>query len=188
MIDRPTPLEIARSPMGWWATSEEFYTSGEVLLSTRNSNWTRWNNECVGHKVSEKDKEIRKLINVATPIVFNFAFSIELLVKAILVKQEPTRWIPDNGSVKFGHNIFTLILENINIELDENEEKMAQRIGEYVSYGKYPERVKPGDTIEQYEDLFNYYPYVNWNLTEFYDIISSLRNKLRDYFLDLVDE
>ena len=188
MIDGPTPLEIARSPIGWWTRSEEFYTSGEVLLKTRNANWTRWNNECVGKKVSAKDIEIRKLINIETPIVFNLAFSIELIVKAILVKQESTKWIPEHGVVRFSHDISNLIQENIDIELDEIEEKIAHRLEDYISYGKYPERVRPRDKIEQFEDLFNYHPYVSWSLTEFYDIISSLRNKLIDYFMNLVDD
>lgn len=188
MIDGPTPLEIAQSPIGWWTRSEEFFTSGEILLKTRLSNRERWNTECVGHEVKPNDKEIRKLINIETPIVFNLAFSVELIVKAILVKQEPEKWVPEHGKIKFGHDIFKLIHENIGIELDDDEENIGRRIGDYVSYGKYPERVKPGDTIEQFEDLFNYHPYVSWSLTEFYEIISSLRRKLRDYFLNLVDE
>ncbi len=188
MIDGPTPLEIARSPVGWWARSEAFYTSGEVLFNTREEYYRKYYNECVGKQKQDKCKDIRKLINIKTPIVFNLAFSIELLVKAILIVKDPNIWIPDKGRIKFGHNIYKLIVENIKIDMNENEIMVAKRIGDYVSYGKYPERVNPGDIIDKYEDLFNYNPYVSWNLDVFFEIISSLRHKLREYFLIIVKE
>lgn len=188
MIDGPSPLEIARSPAGWWTRSEEFYTAGEVLLKTRQQYWKKWNEKCVGREVTDEHKEVRRLINLETPIVFNLAFSIELLVKAILVQQNPQKWVPDSGNIKFGHKIHDLIKENIDIELSDLEEKIAKRIHEYVSYGKYPERSRPGDTIEKHEELFNYHPYICWSLPEFYEIISSLRDKLRILFLKIVGE
>jgi len=186
MIGGPTPLEIARNPYGWWNKSEEFYISGKTLLNIRNENLIKLNEECVGKQISIKCEKIRELINVKTPIVFNLSFSIELLVKAILIRKDPIRWIPDKGKVKFGHKIHKLINENIDIKLNENEIIIAKRIEDYISYGKYPERVNPGNIIEDVEDLFNYNPYVNWSLLEFFEIISSLRQKLGEYLKNLI--
>jgi len=188
MIDGPSPLEIARDPNGWLAKSNEFYISGKILLEIRLENWDKWNKEHLGHLVTEKDKEVRQLINIKTPIVFNLAFSIELLVKAILVHQNPTKWIPDNGIIKFSHETHELIIKNIPIKLSDLEEKISKRIHEYVSFGKYPERRRPGDIIENYENLFNFHPYVNWSLYEYFEIISTLREKLKSFLFDCMEE
>ena len=192
MIDGPTPLEIARSPIRWYTDSEKFYLTGKILFENMIMAKESYYSDFAGKginlksKRANKFKEIRLIMTSKTPLVFNLSFSIELLVKAILVKIDPEKWIPEKGNVKFGHNVYILIDKEIPITLNNHETVIAKRLGEYISYGKYPERNRPGEVIEKYEDLFNFHPYNNWDLSEFFEIITSLRVKLRDYFLTLV--
>ena len=188
MIDGPTPLQIARNPTGWWIRSNEFFTAGEVLLEKKEASNKRYYEEFVGKQITEESKENFRYLQLSTSIIFNFTFSCELLVKAILVKIDPEKWIPDTGSVKFGHDIYDLIVTEIGIELNDLESKIVKRIGEYISYGKYPERAKPGNVQEKHEELFNYHPYVSWCLKEYYEIILSIRGKLNNHFNELTEK
>jgi len=186
LIDGPKPLEIARHPANWWIYSTQYFTAGQVLLETAVRNRRKWDEECVGRGVTEEHHEIRRRFSLDRPIIFNLAFSVELTVKAILVAQDPVRWVPENGRVRFGHDVLAVVTENTDLEFSENETKVLKRIGDYVSFGKYPERLKPGDTVERVEELFNYHPYVSWSLSEFFCIISSIREKLRGALFALI--
>ena len=191
MIDGPTPLEISRSPVGWWHRSEQFYLAGEILIESIKTANYKYYTEIAGkpfNKGSGKHTQFKKTIlnmQMDTPIVFNLSFSIELLVKAILIYQNPTKWIPEHGNIKFSHKIYKLIENEIPISLTEIETIIAKRLEEYISYGKYPERTRPGDVIEKFEDLFNFHPYNSWDINYFFELITSLRNKLRNFFLEL---
>ncbi|MGL1893360.1 MAG: hypothetical protein OCD02_17115 [Spirochaetaceae bacterium] len=192
MSDELLQLEQVRNPAGWWIRSEEFYYAGKALLSTRQNCKNLYYSKFEGSDLEEKDKnqskELRSYMNINTPIIYNLAFSCELLVKAILILQNPRKWIPNTGKIKFSNDIFALINTNIPIQLTEMEIRIARRLKDFILYGKYPERINPGKISDAYEDSFDYKSYVNWNLTEYYDIITSMRNKLRAYFFEQVDQ
>ena len=184
----PKPLEVARYPYEWWKNSEEFFTAGEVLYNTQISSNKEMHTKYANKKFTPESIEAMRRSCMSTPIIFNLAFSCELLVKAILIKQDPKKWVPDQGSVKFGHDVYHLIIDELGIELNELETKIAKRLSDYISYGKYPERTRPGNIQETLNDLFDYHPYVSWSMREYYEIISSLRKKLRDRFMALLEK
>ena len=182
MIELPRPVEKARSSGNWAAKSQEFFIAGKTLAKEqlRSVEIISASN---GKPIDENLAENFVKAGMFSSIVFLLAFSIELLVKAVLIEKDAAKWIPDKGRVKFqGHNISNLANEEICIKFTEDEEKILNRITDYVSWGKYPERLNPSEVEEGFKDLFGYHPYVTWSLKEFITLIESIRNKLNEEY------
>jgi hypothetical protein len=178
----PKPIEIARCSGNWAMKSQDFFIAGKTLINEQLLSGKRIH-ASVGQVIDERLEEDFAKVNMSSSIVFLLAFSIELLVKAVLIERDAIKWIPDEGKMNFlGHDIFTLATEEIGIQVTENEEEIIKRIGEYVSWGKYPERIAPNRVNEEWKDKFGYHPYVSWSLVEFLSIIGSIRNKLNEKY------
>lgn len=175
----PSPLLMAREPGNWVTKSLEFHNAGRILLEDYN----RVNNELrlyEGKQIGPEYLSLHKRRYVTTPIIFCLSFSLELLVKGALIKQNPEKWIPNKGKSLLSHNVYNNIVEDLGIKLTDLEDRVAKRISDHVVWGKYPEKLRPSMKPEEMEELFLYHLKVVFSVNEYFQIINSIRDKIYD--------
>ena len=83
--------------------------------------------------------------------------------------------------MKFGnHGIYDLIKNYIPIKLTKDEGELLKSLSDHISWGKYPEKIKPSLTVEWNQSRFN--PKKGWDPDEFKSLIDSIKSKLDGYY------
>lgn len=174
----PKQHEVAQASQNWMCLSQDFFFAGRCLFEQRKTSAKQFK-QSIGTRMEHTDAINSILSGLTRPIIFNLAFSIELAVKGVLVHSDPDKWVPQKGKVRFSHDIYNLMTNEIGINLGTEETTIAKRIRQIVTWGKYPERTNPS-TEKEHVDIndYLYHPYVNFPLDEFYNAICSIRDKL----------
>jgi len=173
-------LYKARSSENWLQYSYDFYSAGSILIAEFEKGIELMRGS-VGSVPYDRQYVGQRIHMHASPR-FCLAFSVELLVKAILIKQDPKKWIPETGKVKFGHSTFVLFKSHIPIDMSEDELKMLKSIEKFVAWGKYPERVNPGDIDDDRTRTLSFHPYSGWDPRQFKLVIDKIRSQLQQYY------
>ncbi|MBK6284899.1 MAG: hypothetical protein IPF54_21715 [Draconibacterium sp.] len=107
-----------------------------------------------------------------TPIIYNYSFAIELIVKGILIKSEPDSYITKEGSINFSHKTIIKGINSLNIIWEDNENVIINNLIDYVTFGKYPAKTKVPTMQEMIDNLKPFDLHWNWT---YVDIIKSFK-------------
>jgi len=109
MIFGIEPFDIAKEPQNWYLLSREFYISARTLEDIKkNENINK--NDFIGKVVNKEVLLKMEKSKLRTPIIFNYSFAIELILKAILIKSKPNLFITKNREVKFHHKMDNFLI------------------------------------------------------------------------------
>jgi hypothetical protein len=66
--------------------------------------------------------------------------------------------------------------------MSEDELKMLKSIEKFVAWGKFPERVNPGDIDDDRTRTLRFHPFSGWNPRQFKLVIDKIRSQLQQYY------
>lgn len=179
-------LQTARNPDSWAMMAQEYHCAAKVLTKE----WSRVHDT----KGISLDEYNFMCMHVRRPAYFCHAFSIELMLKALLVQQNPDGEIQENGKVfsslkkANGHNT-VLMVEVLGLKPNSEYVHLLKKLEEYVKWGmKYPITFDTG----QYPDPFAsghwtgndvlYHPHIGGSWQNFCMDVENLYSKLNEEF------
>ena len=133
MRDRPSDLDIGRSPHSWAMAAQEFYCAAKVLHQETHAVRKEGH---AGGQIMTEDKLMR--LHLQRPILFCFGMAIELATKAALVKLNPGKWIPEGKKIEFCNHEILKYIESVVVNLSIEQKSTISELSEYVVHGKYP--------------------------------------------------
>jgi len=143
--DWPSEFDRARQPDGWAMLAQDFYCAA-LIVNTETKKVHDWLHADEGKQITH---EIAVRLHGQRAALFCMAFAVELIIKAVYVKQIETKEMKPNCHIKFGnHRITQLAAKMTDISLTDSEKMAIQLAQEIIVNGKYPTSTKPKDTIE----------------------------------------
>lgn len=139
----PSELDVGRNADNWARLAQEFFCAAIVL----NEEFTSVHNRMHSEEQIIMDDHVRSRINTNAPMQYCLGMAIELATKAVLVRDDPEKWIPQGADVKFRrHKTVDFIIE-IGLKLSESQLLSIQALSDFVIEGKYPVGLQPSDAV-----------------------------------------
>lgn len=141
--DWPSEYDEAKQASSWFTLAQEYYCAAFILEEEINKNDQLLHSKN-GIVITD---EIAMRMHGHEPAIFCFAFAIELLIKALFVKNVASNTILPNQTLNFAnHKISDLVINIKNLILTKEEKDLILKIEEIVVSGKYPTSKKPSDS------------------------------------------
>jgi len=134
----PSELDVAKTSTNWASRAQAFYSGvlNDELNSAHNEMHSR------AGQVLEAEVYLRQQTQL--PAEFCLAFSLELAVKAALVKQGKLEELSSGQNLPFGNHLLHILAKQLqDFQITEELLKWASAT---VLNGKYPVRKRPSDS------------------------------------------
>ncbi|NMC58101.1 MAG: hypothetical protein GYA51_01700 [Candidatus Methanofastidiosa archaeon] len=174
------PIDISKNSQNWYQLSREFYISAIVLEEIKNNENIN-QKDIVDKVVNEETLFKLEKSKLRTPIVFNYSFAIELILKAILIKSKPDLFITKKGEILFNHKTVYEEIFKLGILWEKEEEIMINNLVDYVTFGKYPSEkvvVSLQDKLNKTKPYDLHYNWSNEDLIECFKVLKRIYEKL----------
>ena len=143
--DWQSELDEAKQEGSWIRTAQSFH-SAAIVLSEEQKAGQKAFNENVG-----KPMDVLALMKtqIEIPMLFCYAFSLELALKAVLVKQGFIDALESGQSLPFkSHSLQVLAKDIQNFSIDEHGLQCLKEASMIIEAGKYPVGGRPKEDIE----------------------------------------
>jgi len=164
--------------------SREFYISARTLEDIKkNENINK--NDFIGKVVNKEVLLKMEKSKLRTPIIFNYSFAIELILKAILIKSKPNLFITENREVKFNHKTIYDEIFRMGIAWEKDEEIIINNLVDYVTFGKYPAEKIIVSLQDKLKKIKPYDLHSNWSYgdtMECFEILKGIYEKLNEHY------
>lgn len=140
--DWPSEYDSAKQVNIWVTLAQEYYHAALILDDeiTKNHKYLH------EHEYVQRNDKILIRMGGHNPAIFCFAFALELLIKAVYIKQVAGHTMVPNQSIGFAnHKISILVAEIKDIVISKEERELIPIIERIVCSGKYPTNKKPSD-------------------------------------------
>jgi len=149
----PSELDVAKVPAHWAQMAQSFFLAAQVLNDEQRKAHRQWLDN-VGQP-ADLDAYKRSLTMPAA--FFCLAFSLELALKAALVKQGALDNLGSGQALPFSsHNLYRLAQDVDGLYLDADHKECLEWASEIIASGKYPVGKKPrDDTVSHVNRAFS---------------------------------
>ena len=171
--DWPSELEAAKVPSHWASIAQAFYCAARVLNEESTSAHQEMHRQ-VGQKIEESNI-IRQ--QTQTPAEFCLAFSLELLIKSVLVFQGKLKDLSSEEALPFGNHMLHSLAHDIeDFELTTDEDEILLWASKTVLSGKYPVSRKPSANKDGVR--------ASRSFSDLYNKVHPLYKRLMDYVIE----
>lgn len=131
----PSELEVAKQSSNWASMAQSFYCASIILNDERENAQRLMNSETV----NQINEDIVMRIQVEAPAIFCLAFSLELAIKAVLIKQGAITDLETGQKLPFSSHLINDLAKQIaGLDFLPNEEQCLELAASIIANGKYP--------------------------------------------------